>query len=133
MAEEGLSGFYAEPRQLREDSALTTVLGLLHELAGVDDVRVAHPVEPAIAVAGWRAQCYTDPRLLSSLPSLFSSSSPVGALAIDERLPRGRGSFQNGLFFPRLTAGLGTVVLAGRELYRVGYMSPEGPIHLYQF
>ena len=35
--------------------------------------------------------------------------------------------FLNGLFFPRLTAGLGTVVLAGRELYRVGYMSPEGP------
>ena len=35
--------------------------------------------------------------------------------------------FVNGLFFPRLTAGLGAVVLAGRELYRIGYMSPEGP------
>jgi len=34
----------------------------------------------------------------------------------------------NGLFFPRLTAGLGAVVLVGRELYRIGYMSPEGPV-----
>ena len=36
--------------------------------------------------------------------------------------------FFNGLFFPRLTAGLGIVVLGGRELYRIGYMSPEGPV-----
>ena len=33
----------------------------------------------------------------------------------------------NGFFFPRITAALGSVVLGGRELYRVGYMSPEGP------
>ena len=33
----------------------------------------------------------------------------------------------NGVFFPRFTAGLGAVVLVGRELYRIGYMSPEGP------
>ena len=33
----------------------------------------------------------------------------------------------NGIFFPRLTVGLGAVVIAGRELYRAGYMSPEGP------
>ena len=33
----------------------------------------------------------------------------------------------NGLFFPRITAGLGLVVLGGRELYRMGYMSPQGP------
>jgi hypothetical protein len=33
----------------------------------------------------------------------------------------------NGFFFPRITVGLGAVVLGGRELYRVGYMSPEGP------
>ena len=28
------------------------------------------------------------------------------------------------IFFPRLTVGLGFVVLCGRELYRAGYMSP---------
>ena len=33
----------------------------------------------------------------------------------------------NGLFFPRFTAGLGLIVLGGRELYRMGYMSPQGP------
>jgi len=33
----------------------------------------------------------------------------------------------NGIFFPRLTVGLGAVVLVGRELYRTGYMSLEGP------
>ena len=33
----------------------------------------------------------------------------------------------NGVFFPTFTAGLGGVVIAGRELYRMGYMSPEGP------
>ena len=26
-----------------------------------------------------------------------------------------------------MTAALGTIVLGGRELYRIGYMSPEGP------
>ena len=33
----------------------------------------------------------------------------------------------NGLFFPRATATLCGTVLVGRELYRTGYMSPEGP------
>ena len=33
----------------------------------------------------------------------------------------------NGFFFPRITLGLGGVVLGGRELYRIGYMSNEGP------
>lgn len=32
-----------------------------------------------------------------------------------------------GVFVPRITAGLGLVVIGGRELYRFGYMSPEGP------
>ncbi len=31
-----------------------------------------------------------------------------------------------GLFIPRFSAGLGTVVLFGRELYRYGYMTNEG-------
>ena len=33
----------------------------------------------------------------------------------------------NGLFFPRLTASLGLCVLGGRELYRQGYLSDDGP------
>jgi hypothetical protein len=33
----------------------------------------------------------------------------------------------NGLFFPKFTASLGLVVFAGRELYRYGYMTKEGP------
>ena len=33
----------------------------------------------------------------------------------------------SGLFFPRATASVGAVILGGRELYRVGYMSSEGP------
>ena len=33
----------------------------------------------------------------------------------------------NGLFFPKLTASLGCVVLIGRELYRYGYMTKHGP------
>ena len=33
----------------------------------------------------------------------------------------------NGLFFPRTTAFMAAIVLGGRELYRAGYMSPEGP------
>ena len=33
----------------------------------------------------------------------------------------------NGIYFPRFTACLGMVVLGGRELYRIGYMSHEGP------
>lgn len=32
-----------------------------------------------------------------------------------------------GMFFPRATAALGVTVLGGRELYRYGYMTPEGP------
>ena len=32
-----------------------------------------------------------------------------------------------GLFFPKMTAGLGLVVLAGRELYKYGYMTKDGP------
>ena len=32
-----------------------------------------------------------------------------------------------GLIFPRLATGLGSIMLVGRELYRVGYMSPDGP------
>ena len=32
-----------------------------------------------------------------------------------------------GLFFPRLATGLGSTILVGRELYRFGYMSPDGP------
>ena len=35
--------------------------------------------------------------------------------------------FINGIFFPRFTVAMGGVVLVGRELYRIGYMSPEGP------
>lgn len=35
--------------------------------------------------------------------------------------------FASGIFFPRFVAGMGGVVLVGRELYRVGYMTPEGP------
>ena len=33
----------------------------------------------------------------------------------------------SGIFFPRLTAGLGVTILGGRELYRIGYMSKDGP------
>ncbi|CDW72188.1 mapeg family protein [Stylonychia lemnae] len=32
-----------------------------------------------------------------------------------------------GIFFPRLAASLGGVVFVGRELYRYGYMTKEGP------
>ena len=32
--------------------------------------------------------------------------------------------FASGIFFPRFVAGMGGVVLVGRELYRVGYMTP---------
>ena len=32
-----------------------------------------------------------------------------------------------GLFFPRTAAALGTVVIGGREIYRYGYMTPDGP------
>lgn len=32
-----------------------------------------------------------------------------------------------GFFFPRTAVGLGSVVLGGRELYRYGYMTPDGP------
>jgi len=35
--------------------------------------------------------------------------------------------FVNGIFFPRMTAGLCGVVFVGRELYRIGYMSKDGP------
>eukprot|EP00347_Sterkiella_histriomuscorum_P021275 403334577 len=33
----------------------------------------------------------------------------------------------NGLFFPKFSASMGLVVLVGRELYRYGYMSNDGP------
>ena len=33
----------------------------------------------------------------------------------------------SGFFFPRFATALGSVVLVGRELYRAGYMSPDGP------
>ena len=33
----------------------------------------------------------------------------------------------NGLFFPKFAATMGSIVFVGRELYRYGYMSPEGP------
>jgi hypothetical protein len=33
----------------------------------------------------------------------------------------------SGMFFPRATAALGVTVLGGRELYRYGYLTPEGP------
>ena len=33
----------------------------------------------------------------------------------------------NGIFFPRITAAMGGVVLVGRELYRYGYMTKQGP------
>ena len=32
-----------------------------------------------------------------------------------------------GVFHPRVTAGLATIVLGGRTLYRIGYLSDEGP------
>ena len=33
----------------------------------------------------------------------------------------------SGIFFPRLTTGFGIIILFGRELYRYGYMTNEGP------
>lgn len=35
--------------------------------------------------------------------------------------------FVSGLFFPRFVVGMGSTVLVGRELYRIGYTSKEGP------
>ena len=32
-----------------------------------------------------------------------------------------------GFFFPRFATGLGSVILVGREFYRAGYMSNDGP------
>ena len=32
-----------------------------------------------------------------------------------------------GFFFPRTAASLAAVVLGGREVYRYGYMTPDGP------
>ena len=32
-----------------------------------------------------------------------------------------------GIFFPRFGATMASIVVAGRELYRYGYMSDEGP------
>jgi hypothetical protein len=32
-----------------------------------------------------------------------------------------------GIFLPRTSLLCGTGILAGRELYRIGYQSPEGP------
>uniref|UniRef100_A0A7S3FVC5 Uncharacterized protein n=1 Tax=Strombidium rassoulzadegani TaxID=1082188 RepID=A0A7S3FVC5_9SPIT len=33
----------------------------------------------------------------------------------------------NGVFFPRITLTFASIVLVGRELYRVGYLSDDGP------
>ena len=33
----------------------------------------------------------------------------------------------SGLFFPSFSATMGGIVLVGRELYRYGYMTPDGP------
>ena len=33
----------------------------------------------------------------------------------------------NGIFFPKFTATMGCIVFVGRELYRYGYMSKDGP------
>eukprot|EP00349_Pseudokeronopsis_sp_Brazil_P009045 CAMPEP_0202973006 /NCGR_PEP_ID=MMETSP1396-20130829/45108_1 /ASSEMBLY_ACC=CAM_ASM_000872 /TAXON_ID= /ORGANISM="Pseudokeronopsis sp., Strain Brazil" /LENGTH=88 /DNA_ID=CAMNT_0049704319 /DNA_START=97 /DNA_END=359 /DNA_ORIENTATION=+ len=35
--------------------------------------------------------------------------------------------FVSGLYFPRTVLSFGAVVLCGRELYRFGYMTPDGP------
>jgi len=35
--------------------------------------------------------------------------------------------FVNGMFFPRMTASLCGIVIGGREIYRIGYMSKDGP------
>ena len=35
--------------------------------------------------------------------------------------------FASGIFFPRFVAAMGGTIIAGRELYRIGYTSPEGP------
>ena len=33
----------------------------------------------------------------------------------------------NGIFFPKISATMGAVIFVGRELYRYGYSSNEGP------
>ena len=33
----------------------------------------------------------------------------------------------NGLFFPKLTTTFGMIILVGREFYRYGYMTNDGP------
>ena len=33
----------------------------------------------------------------------------------------------NGLFVPKVTIALGSVIIVGRELYRYGYMTNQGP------
>lgn len=35
--------------------------------------------------------------------------------------------FVQGIFLPRFTASMATVVLVGRELYKYGYLTKEGP------
>ena len=33
----------------------------------------------------------------------------------------------NGFFFPKFATSMGLMIFVGRELYRYGYMSPDGP------
>ena len=33
----------------------------------------------------------------------------------------------SGMFFPKFAASMGLVIFCGRELYRYGYMTPDGP------
>ena len=35
--------------------------------------------------------------------------------------------FLSGIFFPRLTTGFGMIILLGREFYRYGYFTNDGP------